>query len=55
MYVALPSAPGPATPVWEHDILEPFGQQAGIEDTHWTAFKPGQPDPSLFAVFLTWA
>jgi hypothetical protein len=51
MYLKLATADaGYATPVWEHDIIEPFGQQAGIEDTHWTEFTPGQPDASLFKV-----
>jgi hypothetical protein len=51
MYLQLAtSQTGDATPVWEHDIIEPFGQQAAVQDTHWTDFKPGQPDASLFKV-----
>lgn len=41
---------GVAVPVWEHDIIEPFGQQLGTEDSVWTGFQATQPDPSLFAV-----
>ena len=35
MYLQLAtSQTGDATPVWEHDIIEPFGQQAAVQDTH---------------------
>lgn len=50
-YATLPADPtAMATPVYEHDTLEPFGQHIGDEETSWTDFKAGQPDPSLFAV-----
>lgn len=50
MYVAADSTGAYATPVMEHDVIEPFGQQLGTEDTHWTGFTAGRPAASLFAV-----
>lgn len=40
MYVAEASTGAAfATPVMEHDIIEPLGQVLGTEDTHWSSFK----------------
>ncbi len=51
MYIQLSADPNNySTPVHETDIIEPFGQQLGTEDTAWTNFVPGTPDASLFAV-----
>jgi len=43
----------PASPVWEHDELTPFGQHIGFFESEWTNFKGGAQDPKLFAVTNT--
>jgi len=50
MYVVVSDKAEASVPVAEHDIIEPFGQPAGTEDTHWSKFQPGQPAASLFQV-----
>lgn len=49
LYVHYPGD-GTAIPISQHDVIEPFGQQLGTEDSNWSNFAGGVPDPSLFAV-----
>jgi len=50
LYVYYNKSSGYAVPIKQHDIIEPFGQPLGTEDSEWEAFTPGTPDASLFAV-----
>lgn len=35
-------------PVQETDVLTPFGEQIGSEETQWSNWQPGTPEPSVF-------
>jgi len=41
---------GDAIPVHEADIIEPFGQPLANQNTTWSSFTAGDPDPNLFNV-----